>query len=109
MTKVRKTGGGVYHNRATGVVRTGDEIDVDEAVAERLVRRPDFARVNGEPDDDLDLEALSDSVWRRIVSAVEGGEIDGDLDRLHELETGRESPRDSVLEAIDARKAELEG
>lgn len=42
--------------------------------------------------------------WREVVTAIEDGEVDDHLDAVREAEQARDSPRDSVLDAIDERE-----
>lgn len=49
-------------------------------------------------------EALATESWQTIVSTVESGDADAYLDELEREERRRDSPRESVLTAIDDRR-----
>lgn len=61
----------------------------------------------GSESGDFDAAAFLDAHdhWREAVSAIEDGEADGHLDAVRDAELARDSPRDSVLDALDDREA----
>lgn len=53
-------------------------------------------------------ETLVQEHWQSVTSQIESGEADEYLDDLEREEKRRDSPRDSVLEAIADRREQLE-
>jgi hypothetical protein len=139
MVRVEKVSGPRVDVRGIGHYEIGDVDDVSAADAEYLVEeRGDFRYVDGPPSDDTEEAAstsesassedtsedsndetsdetdepdpaseaahLADESWQRAVAAVEDGEADAYLDELEAADD-----RDSVQEAIEERRAELEG
>lgn len=100
----------------------GDEYEVSRTVADHLQDVDDFEVIlekddaapreeDGPPDDELGYEertalaeGLANESWQAAVSAVEDGEADAYLDELEQVDD-----RNSVQEAIDERRDELEG
>lgn len=53
---------------------------------------------------DADTFVNDSGNWRSVVAAIEDGEVDDALDEVEQAERDRDSPRDSVLEAIEGRR-----
>lgn len=56
------------------------------------------------PPDDEQAQAFVDRPWQTVTSDIDDGAADGHLDDVEAAEEARESPRPSVLEAIDERR-----
>jgi len=53
--------------------------------------------------DGFDAAGFVDESWQAVVAAIEDGEADGHLADVREAEQDRDSPRSSVIEALDQR------
>ncbi|MFC7256900.1 hypothetical protein [Haloplanus litoreus] len=81
----------------------GDRADVGEDLATYLVKeRGDFVYVD-ESGDDFEINGWLDNDYQDRADAVLEGGLDDHLDAIEEAETS-----DTVLEAVDERRAELE-
>lgn len=123
MVTVEKVSGGpVYIRPLDRDFEIGDRADVDEEWASYLIEeRGDFERLvdveaAGEPDADEEgdteteyeervalAEGLANEHWRAAANAVEDGDADEYLDEL-----AKRDDRESVQNAIEERRAELE-
>jgi hypothetical protein len=62
-----------------------------------------------EPDADeaeaegFDAAGFVDDSWQSVVARIEDGEADGHLEDVREAEQDRDSPRSSVIEALEER------
>ncbi|PLX28175.1 hypothetical protein C0581_03165 [Candidatus Parcubacteria bacterium] len=66
-------------------------------------------RKTDEVDEDaFDPHDFLDGPWREIVTEIDAGDVDGELDAVEKTEHERSRPRRSVLKAIEDRRAELE-
>jgi len=67
---------------------------------------PDAAETEADAesaDEGFDAAGFVDESWQAVVAAIEDGEADGHLDEVREAEQDRDSPRSSVIEALDQR------
>lgn len=107
--------GGPAHVKA----RPGDEVAVPERFADHYVTEHAFVRVDSPDSDDSDGETESgsedvaeafdaaefvDRHWQSVVSDVESGMVDHQLGAVRDAEEARDSPRDSVLSALESRE-----
>lgn len=51
----------------------------------------------------FDAASFVDDSWQSVTAAIDDGEVDEHLDAVREAEEARDSPRDSVLNALDER------
>lgn len=56
---------------------------------------------------DSDADALIDGHWQNVVNRIEDGDADHFLDEATEAEKARDSPRSSVLDALDDRRVDV--
>lgn len=84
--------------------------DGDSEAAAAAVEQPDpdaaaeaEADAESAEDDGFDAAGFVDESWQAVVAAIEDGEADGHLDAVREAEQDRDSPRSSVIEALDQR------
>lgn len=54
-------------------------------------------------DEGFDAAGFVDDSWQSVVSRIEDGDADGHLDAVREAEEDRDSPRSSVIEALEQR------
>jgi len=133
MPRVRYTGGGGYYIRdGPGFDSEGDEAEINERTAERLIDRPDFEYVEdgsadqtdsaGSEFEVADAHTLADDIEARdelreemiatvesgtvpeVADAVEAGQYDGYLDMLVELEEQFGGDRVGVRDAVEERR-----
>lgn len=58
--------------------------------------------------DSFDAGAFIDDSWQSVTAAIEDGEVDVHLNAVEEAEEARDpAPRDSVMSAIEDRRAHL--
>lgn len=83
--------------------------------ADQADTAPEPATQETEPDAEADTEAdadgrvhdaegFVDDAWQAVTAAIEDGDVDEHLDAVREAEQDRDSPRDSVLNAIEERQ-----
>jgi len=104
MPTVEKAGGAwVYIRPLDRDFRAGDRADVDDELATYLVEeRGDFVYVD-ESGDDFEINGWLDNDYQDRAAAVREGGLDDHLDEIADAETS-----DTVIEAVDERRAELE-
>ena len=84
------------------------DADTEEATA--AVDQPDpeaaaEAEADAESEDDgFDAAGFVDESWQAVKAAIEDGEADGHLEAVRDAEQDRDSPRSSVIEAVDQRQ-----
>ena len=127
----KATGGEVLLRGIDERVSVGDVVEVDTDFADYLRDRPDFQEHAGDatpshdPDGDVAVREedgppddnagagdgtderavnLADESWQAAVATVEAGDADDYLDALEAIDD-----RDSVQDAIETRRDELEG
>lgn len=126
MPTVEKTSGGRLTVRDIGTFSPGDIVEVSDAEAQYLCdERGDFARVGKPADDDVrqedgppdetaeaDVDQEGDNFeangwlendYQDRAEAVRAGGLDEFLDEIEEAETS-----ETVIDAVDERRAELE-
>jgi len=105
MPTVEKIRGGRVLVRGLGEFDLGDRADVSDADAQYLCEeRGDFKLVNGEAGEDFDINGWLDNDYRERAEAVRDGGVDAYLNEIEAAETS-----ETVLDATEARRAELEG
>lgn len=78
--------------------------DTDAADAPAAVSQ-EAASEETEEDAGFDAEAFVDDSWQAVVAQIEEGAADGHLAAVEEAEQNRDGdPRESVIEAIEARR-----
>ena len=104
MPTVEKAAGAwVYIRPLDRDFHVGDRADVDDELATYLVEeRGDFAYA-GESGDDFEINGWLDNDYQDRADAVRGGGLDDYLDEIEDAETS-----DTVIEAVQERRAELE-
>ena len=104
MPTVEKTEGGRVNIRGIGEFVAGDRVDVGADEAEYLVQeRGDFSLV-GDEADDFELNGWLENDYQDRADAVLDGGLDDHLDKIEDAETS-----ETVLDAIEDRRTELEG
>jgi hypothetical protein len=84
-----------------GETEDGGEEDAPDDEGEEAEEDGDASEDEGEA---FDAEAFIDRNWRSVVAEIEDGDADDALDEVEQEEQDRDSPRDSVLEAIEGRR-----
>ncbi len=87
-------------HRSGGWERPGESGESDESDTEETGDTADSEF----PSVKFDAETFVDDTWQSVTSAISEGKVDGHLDAVREAEESRDSPRDSVLNAIDERQ-----
>jgi hypothetical protein len=123
MVELEWSGRGKSSVAGYGIVTSGTTLDVDEQTANRLLTHHSggWSRVESEsqsedeierPEDitadeieeAFNLSEFLDEHWQTIVQTIDAGGIDTHLDDIEAAERERDSPRSSILEAIDMRR-----
>lgn len=99
-------GSGYYSASDAGFFTSGEERDLPQAVADRLLR--DFPEYFDRLDnpvfyDNLDYSPILSKPAHELIGLVRGGAYDPELRALAGEEQQSDNPRKSVLEAIFAR------
>lgn len=84
------------------------EHGVSDDVADALLTHRSVELASGPGGSDGSASAIVDQHHATVRAAIEDGDVDDRLDAVEAAEQDRDSPRDSVLEAIATRREQVE-